>query len=224
MIKSTLKKILLSNNGEVRNFLYEKINKLRTIWINSTAINSIRRYLNSILIKSKYRLKFNDHLLIKLHLGCGNSHKDGFINVDCRKTGATDIVCDMTKLPYPNNSVILIETYHAIEHLPRHDFEKALKAWYRVLKPGGQLVIECPDFDEIVRNYLKGDEKQLDGIFGLQRFDGDYHLFGYNMKRLTGLLKKYGFTDIQEIPPQDYHRKKWPCLRVECLKRDRKGC
>jgi len=224
MIKNILKKILVANNDEGRNFLYEKINKLRNIWNNSTSINSIRRYLTSILIKLKYRLKFNDHSLIKLHLGCGNNHKNGFINIDWRKTGATDIVCDMRELPYPNNSVILIETYHAIEHLPRHDFEKALKAWYRILKPGGRLVIECPDFDETVRKYLEGDEKQLDGIFGLQRFDGDYHLFGYNTKRLTGLLKKYGFTDIQEMPPQDYHRNEWPCLRVECLKGDRKGC
>jgi predicted SAM-dependent methyltransferase len=224
MIKSILKKILVATNDDGRNPLYEKINKVRTIWNNSTSINSIRRYLNSILIKLKYSVKFNDHSSIKLHLGCGTNHKDGFINIDWRKTGATDTVCDMRKLPYPNNSVILIETYHAIEHLPRHDFETALKAWYRILKPGGKLVIECPDFDEIVRNYLEGDEKHLDGIFGLQRFDGDYHLFGYNIKRLADLLKKYGFTEIQEMPPQDYHRKEWPCLRVECLKGDRKGC
>ncbi|OGW39028.1 MAG: hypothetical protein A2Y97_02325 [Nitrospirae bacterium RBG_13_39_12] len=176
-----------------------------------------------MIIRLKYELKFHDHSLMKLHLGCGNNHKDGFVNIDWRKTGATDIVCDIRKLPYPNNSVMLIETYHAIEHLPRHDFEKALEEWYRILKPGGQLVIECPDFDEIVKNYLKGDEKQLDGIFGLQRFEGDYHLFGYNIKRLTDLLKKCGFAEVLERPPKDYHKKEWPCLRIECLKGNRKG-
>ena len=204
------------------NSFLEKIRRLRNFWDNSDSINSMRRYLNPMIIKLKYRLKFYDHSLMKLHLGCGNNHKDGFVNIDWRKTGATDIVCDIRKLPYPNNSVILIETYHAIEHLPRHDFEKSLEEWYRIFKPGGKLVVECPDFDQIVTNYLEGDEKQLDGIFGLQRFEGDYHLFGYNFKRLTDLLKKCGFAEIQERPPQDYHKKEWPCLRIECIKGDRK--
>jgi SAM-dependent methyltransferase len=200
---------------------FKKIRKLRDLWDNSGHINSIRRYLNPRLIELKYGLKLDNHSLVKLHLGCGNNHKEGFRNIDWRKTVATDIVCDIKKLPYPDNSVMLIETYHVIEHFPRHDFKKALKEWYRILVPGGKLVIECPDFDEIVKNYLKGDEKQLDGIFGLQRFEGDFHLFGYNSIRLINILGKCGFIDIQEKPPQDYHVKEWPCMRIECYKPDR---
>lgn len=224
MIKDILKKILVRSNYKNQNSLYKKINRLHNIWDNSPSINSLRRHLNTIIIRLKSRLKFNNYQLLNLHLGCGNNHKDGFINIDWRKTVATDIVCDIRKLPYPENSFILIETYHAVEHLPRHDLDKALKEWYRILKTGGKLVIECPDFDEIVKNYIKGDEKQLDGIFGLQRFDGDYHFFGYNMKRLSNTLARCGFAEIQERPPQDYHKDEWPCLRVECLKGERKGC
>jgi predicted SAM-dependent methyltransferase len=129
-------------------------------------------------------------------------------------------VLDITKLPYPDNSIEQIESYHVIEHLPRHNLERALRDWYRVLNPGGKLILECPDFDEIAKLYLAGDEKQLDGIFGLQRFEGDYHLFGYNRTRLSTTLKRVGFANIENKPPQDYHSIEWSCLRVECTKNE----
>ena len=127
----------------------------------------------------------------------------------------------MRKLPYPDNSAELIETYHVIEHLPRHDLPKALTEWYRLLIHEGKLIIECPDFDEAVKEYIGGNEKRLDNIFGLQRFPGDTHIFGYNFERLKQLVEEAGFRDIQKREPQDYHSKDEPCLRVECLKDDK---
>lgn len=155
---------------------------------------------------------------ICLHLGCGERRIEGHINIDWVKTGATDAVCDIRKLPYPAGSVEHIVCFHVIEHLPRRDVMSTLAGWHRVLKPGGRLVIECPDFDEIVRRYLDGDEKQLEGIFGHQRFDGDAHFFGYNVERLTSILAESGFENIVERDPEDYHSMQWPCIRIECTK------
>ncbi len=76
-------------------------------------------------------------------------------------------------------------------------------------------MIECPDFDGAVRDYLAGDESRIDNIFGLQRFDGDTHRFGYNVGRLTRLLSEAGFSQITPAEPQDYHKDLEPCLRIE---------
>ena len=131
------------------------------------------------------------------------------------------MICDVTKLPYLSNSVELIETYHVIEHLSRHELPKALREWNRVLQSSGLLIIECPDFDELVRKYLEGDERQLDGIFGLQRFKGDYHFFGYNFQRLKRILEACGFKHIEKKEAKDYHAliEGWACIRVECIKK-----
>ncbi len=155
---------------------------------------------------------------IKLHLGCGDKHLDGFINIDHRETKATDLVSDIRELPFENDSVQRIELYHVVEHLPRNIFPKALKEWHRILRKGGQLIIECPDFDSEVKEYLNGNEDRLDNIFGQQRFRGDVHYFGYNFPRMKKFLEKAGYEDIRNCDPQDYHKENEPCLRVEAVK------
>ena len=155
---------------------------------------------------------------LKLHLGCGTVRLEGFVNIDHRPTSATDLECDIVQLPFHDDTVDRIETYHVIEHLGRHEVPQALREWHRVLKPGATLVIECPDFDGAVREYLDGDEGRIDNIFGLQRFDGDTHRFGYNVARLERLLTKCGFSEVSRGEPQDYHKDLEPCLRVEARK------
>jgi ubiquinone/menaquinone biosynthesis C-methylase UbiE len=218
MIKKSIKRVLSNTDSNFKTSLYKRGSKLLENWYGSNFLNATQRIINPAIVKLKYGLGMKDNGLLKLHLGCGNRHIDDYINIDLRKTGATDLVCDIRKLPYPNNSVRLIETYHVIEHLPRHDLPKALKEWRRLLIPSGRLIIECPDFDELVSRYLDGDEKQLDGIFALQRFPGDYHYWGYNIERLRRMLERYGFTNVESKPPQDYHVNEWPCIRVECVK------
>jgi radical SAM superfamily enzyme YgiQ (UPF0313 family)/predicted SAM-dependent methyltransferase len=195
-----------------------KAENLKTIWYRSNLLNSIRRNINPFLTKVRYKIGNGKMPLLKLHLGCGERRIEGFVNIDWRKTAATDLVCNIKKLPYPDGSVEAIETFHVIEHLSRHDLPKALKEWLRVLQPEGKLIVECPDFDELVKMYMEGNEKALDGIFALQRFEGDYHLFGYNFERLRKVLDESGFTHIEKKTAQDYHAAEWPCIRVECKK------
>ncbi len=184
----------------------------------SSPLNFFRWFFSSLKIKTCHKL-FKNKEKLKLHLGCGGRYFAGYKNIDIRKTRTTDLVCDIKKLPYPNNSVKLIETYHTIEHLPKHDLPKALKEWERILISGGKLIIECPNFDEVVREYLEGNEQRINNIFGLQRFRGDIHLFGYNFDSLKKLLEEANFIAIQNKEPQDSHKTKEPCLRVECKKR-----
>lgn len=135
-----------------------------------------RRFIHLIIIKIRFNNKFIDRneSFLRLHLGCGNVRFPGYINIDFRKTKGTDYVCNAVKLPFPDNSVEVIETYHMIEHLPKKIFERTLKCWWKKLIPRGKLIIECPDFDMSVKEYLKGNEERLYNIFGLNRYKGDF--------------------------------------------------
>lgn len=158
---------------------------------------------------------------LRLHLGCGKVRLEGFVNIDHRATSATDLECDILHLPFDDNTAVRIESYHVIEHLDRHEAVRAVREWHRVLKPGGVLIIECPDFDAACREYLDGRPERIDNIFGLQRFEGDYHKFGYNFLRLQWLLAPQGFRSIELHSPTDYHKDLEPCLRVEAMKPSR---
>ena len=156
---------------------------------------------------------------MKLHLGCGNRHLEGYVNIDFRETPATDLVHDLSKrLPYPDKSVGLIESYHLIEHLSKEKAVRLIRECHRMLVPGCKIIIECPDLDQAIKDYLTGNEERLVSIFGHQRGSGDAHLWGYNFKRLKRLLERVGFKDIQKKKPQDYHTKSEPCIRVEGIK------
>jgi len=150
-----------------------------------------------------------------LHLGCGDRRIPGAVNIDARRNPAVDLVCDVRRLPYRRNSVARIETFHLIEHLPRAGLEGVLRHWLTLLRPGGVLVIECPDFDRAIQDYAVGNDERLGNIFGLQRFPGDFHLWGWNPHRLRALLLQVGFAHVEEQPPQDYHTETEPCLRLE---------
>jgi predicted SAM-dependent methyltransferase len=218
MVRRCPKKSVILWDELLGSNIYEKLLQVRAKCRN--LLNLIRRAVSPCILRWEYRIGVKGKKPVKLHLGCGEECFKDHINIDFRKTRATDLVCDVKKLPYPNNSVELITTYHVIEHLGRHDLPEALKEWHRVLVIGGRLIIECPDFDEAVKEYVQGNEKRINNIFGLQRFPGDTHQFGYNFKRLKEVLGEAGFKDIEEKEPQDYHSKDEPCLRVECIKAD----
>ena len=186
-----------------------------------SVINSIYRIIDKIRIIFKWNISGNES--IKLHLGCGKQHKDGFVNIDWRKTSATDYVCDIRKLPFKQNSIEQIESYHVIEHLARQDAINTLKNWYSLLNNGGKIVIECPDFDEAVKEYINGNSERINNIFGHQRFPGDMHCFGYNYHRLEAILKGIGFNYIERKEPTDYHVNEEPCMRVEAIKKTKEN-
>lgn len=155
---------------------------------------------------------------LQLHLGCGKNRLKGFINIDLNHSTATDLTADIRKLPFPSESTARIECYHAFEHISFPMVGEYLREWLRVLQPGGELVLELPDFDAGVRQYLEGNEERLYSIYGRQRFPGDAHQWGYNPRRLTALLQQHGFERIEFGEPQDYHAALAPCLRVTAIK------
>ncbi len=108
----------------------------------------VRRILDPMGIKLRYMLGIGMQKDLCLHLGCGSKHFDGYVNVGLWITDATDIICDITHLPWPDNSVYVIENYHVFEHISHTKTRQTLAEWYRVLEPNGVLILECPHFVE----------------------------------------------------------------------------
>ena len=161
-------------------------------------------------------------MAVKLNLGCGADYKQGYINIDRYAINfKTDRSFDCNlPLDFSNESVEEILAIHLLEHLSFTGLNRVMASWYRVLTKGGKLIIEIPDFNEILKMALKDkkDDKILTWIFGLQDRPGETHFWGWNKERLKGLLEKSGFKDIKFVEPQNFRKDEAPCLRCEATK------
>lgn len=138
--------------------------------------------------------------MLKLNIGCGNDTKDGYTNIDKYNKNA-DIIAPANDLPYDDNSVDEIYSSHLIEHLlPGTEDITTLNEWRRVLKPGGRLIIRCPNFERYINDWLGGNDEYREGwglinIFGWKdRGVGMWHHTGFTVESLPKLLIKCGFV------------------------------
>lgn len=85
---------------------------------------------------------------MKLNLGCGNDAKSGYLNADFRALPGVNVVVDLTKFPWPwaDESVDEILMLDFFEHISYRTNGAVLDESWRVLNPGGDIVIQVPDF------------------------------------------------------------------------------
>jgi hypothetical protein len=83
---------------------------------------------------------------LKLNLGCGETHLDGYINVD--KYGEPDLRHDLETFPWPwdDNSVSEVCMSHVLEHLGEtvKDYKRIMQELYRVCEPNAKIEIAVP--------------------------------------------------------------------------------
>jgi len=157
---------------------------------------------------------------MKLNLGCGNMRIPGFINIDIRKLEGVDYVTSIDKLDvFKDRSIDLIYASHVLEHVPRSQTEPALHEWYRVLKKGGVLRIAVPDFEAIIKVYLKNEnlDELMGTLYGRQDYEYNFHYRIFDFKTSEGILKKIGFKqvkryDFKETIHDDYPDYSWSYL------------
>lgn len=142
---------------------------------------------------------------MRLHLGCGSVHLNGYINID-KYNPRADRIMDVCELDYTDNSVDQIFTSHMVEHIIYTEFMKALKEWKRVLKAGGELIIRCPNFERHLRNWLNGNYRKRWGkrnegvniILGFQdRGPGYPNRNLFTVRRLKDLVNQVGFKVLE---------------------------
>jgi 2-polyprenyl-3-methyl-5-hydroxy-6-metoxy-1,4-benzoquinol methylase len=101
----------------------------------------------------------------------------------CIKKGLNAIKGDLKDLSFPPESFDVISLNHVIEHL--YDPADIIQECYRILKPGGELVITTPNAESWMFNlWFK------DSWYALQ---APAHLHIFSLKNLTALLKNKGF-------------------------------
>jgi ubiquinone/menaquinone biosynthesis C-methylase UbiE len=97
-----------------------------------------------------------------LHVGCGTAPLpaglfDGMneVRLDIDPAVNPDVVGSITDIPLLSGVVDAIYSSHNIEHLAEHEVPKAFSEFYRVLKPGGKIIIEVPDVQSVAESIPK---------------------------------------------------------------------
>lgn len=155
---------------------------------------------------------------VRLNLGCGDKILDGYINVDVAPSRAgkkPDVLCDLHRLePFANGDADEILAVHVVEHFWRWEVVDILKEWTRVLKPGGRMILECPNLISACQAFLADSSQRSrpdkNGQTTMWVFYGDpgwkdplmVHRWGYTPESLGDVMREAGLVDIRQEPAQ----------------------
>ena len=142
--------------------------------------------------------------MVRLNLGCGSTPLENYINDDKdsledlkeRYPNKTFPDCrienwDIFNLPLEDNSVDEVRADCLFEHLDFREEKRAFEEVKRVLKPKGIFNLSVPDFEDVVKNWIKAEDNWI----VLYRDDDDAiskkHWFGnyeYNFTNRWGYI------------------------------------
>ena len=156
---------------------------------------------------------------MRLNLGCGSKKIEGFIGVDIKHA---DVVADIRKLPFDDESADEIMAIHVCEHFYVREILGVIKEWRRVLKPDGVMVLELPCLDKVLQHFAKGSPENftlwpLYGDPGTHK-DGEpaLHKWCWSREQFAFMLHGAGMREIREEVPH-YHQPTRD-MRFVCVK------
>ena len=142
----------------------------------------------------------------RLHIG-GEQPRDGWAILNIQPGSDVDIVGnvrDLTSLA--DASWDEIYASHILEHIPMDGILPALQDIFRILKPGGKLMVSVPDLETLCRLFLRPELDKVGRfhvmrmIFGAQSDPHDFHYIGLNFEFLSEFLAGAGFSGIERVP------------------------
>ena len=170
------------------------------------------------LIHLKLSQRIGNSSLKKLNLGCGDKILPGYVNVDVaasRRGLKPDVLCDLHKLTsFEDNTVDEILSVHVVEHFWRWEVVDVLREWVRVLKPGGVMILECPNLvsacEELLQNPDIATGPGQEGQRSMWVFYGDpgwkdplmIHRWGYSPRSLGQIMFEAGLVNLRQEPAQ----------------------
>ena len=143
---------------------------------------------------------------MRLNLCCGDDVRDGYINIDVRKTKPNVLVLDLEKellKPFPSSFADEVIARDCIEHISWRRVDDLLKDIHRVLKCGGRLYIQVPDLEAIAKKVILNPDFCYAGlcgweaisfwVYGAQDYPENTHKSGFTIPTLKKLLESIGF-------------------------------
>lgn len=134
---------------------------------------------------------------MKLVIGAGNRRLDGYQHHDVQELEGLDYVCDFWDLPkhIKAGSCEEIQMTHVLEHFPMAKTIDVLKLVHKLLKRGGKLYIEVPNFYWHAQEILVNPRNRqiVEYAFGGQKNEWDFHYNGFTPEILWQDLAKAGF-------------------------------
>jgi predicted SAM-dependent methyltransferase len=95
-----------------------------------------------------------------INVGSGQrpfDRKKGWTNVDIQERWNPDVVADWRSMPmFEDGSADIIVAHQTIEHVGCGEAKPFFKEAYRILKPGGSLIITVPDLKALAKRWLAG--------------------------------------------------------------------
>jgi SAM-dependent methyltransferase len=132
---------------------------------------------------------------VKLNLGSGHANRAGWLNVDRLESCSPDVVCDITKAPWPwpDSSVDRIDADNLLEHIgwgPNGEdlLMLVMNEAFRILKPGATLWFRVPSFEHWPIGALRDPTHRRYFVQGSVDYWTDGHQTYRNYGRLYGYL------------------------------------
>jgi len=119
---------------------------------------------------------------MKLDIACGKRKVLNSIGIDIDPESDADVIATALHLPFKNERFECITSTHFVEHLFPYELEVMLAECYRVLKPGGSLL-------------LKVDR---DWSLSRLRAKDPTHKYRYSPKELRILLHHFHLKRVQK--------------------------
>lgn len=161
--------------------------------------------------KSARHLPPPDDGKVRINLGSGDKNLEGYVNVDivdARSGIRPDVVCDIRKLEFPDAYAAEILSIHTIEHFYYWEVDEVLREWKRVLKPGGKLILECPNIVYAARRIVGNERRLLSPrlgwrstmfvLYGDPAWEDPFmcHRWGWSPLSLRKKLEEIGFRKV----------------------------
>ena len=183
-----------------------------TLSLTQRAFNRVIHHYKLLISRQKAQRFILDSAEVFLELGSGSKKgSNGWYTLDLAE--GCDLYWDLNKgLPYPSNSIAKIYSSHVFEHFSFQEIQKLLEECFRVLKPGGKILICVPDAEIFIRAYYENRELNHDiNIFvpaysstdckidyvNYVAYCGGAHKYMFDRQNIISILQLNGFEDAK---------------------------